>query len=271
MHSQNHTHGKSRSCHWRVGTCLSLMLISALVLGSPSRSQAQETNDSLDQASPMTVGFESDLSNGYFWHGLECSYGKVFQNSAWIGTGPITFSLWSNYEPSAAATTPDLNELDAALSLATALGNMSLEPAVNFCLFPDQPDVPTTVELSLRMAVSLGALQPFMVHTVDVKAYPGAYFGEIGLSGSWSLSDQLTFETAAEIGWGSHRFNEAYLEIAQPSVQLVQWDVALCWAPAGALYVRPHVGVSAVTDKVIRESLDRPSLVQGGIAVGVEF
>jgi len=271
MHSHNHAHRNSKARNLHLNAWLFSTLANVIVLAACSRSLAQEAGDTLDQTPAMTVGFESDLSNGYYWHGLEWSYGKVFQNSAWMSAESVTLSLWSNYEPSAGAPTPDLNEIDCALSLVTSVGNMSLEPAVNFCFFPDQPDVPTTVEVSLRMVLPLGALEPFIVHTVDVKAYPGAYFGEVGLSGSWSVSDRLTFETAAEIGWGSRRFNEAYLEIAESSVQLVQWDVALCWAPAGALYVRPHVGVSAITDKVIRENLDRPSLLQGGVAVGVEF
>lgn len=249
------------------GACRLLMLGLATAIIACSQTSAQEADETLAQSPAVTFGFESDISNGYFWHGLEFSYGNVFQSSAWMSAGAITFSLWTNYEPGASTPSPDLNEVDATLSLATSAGIIGLEPAVNLYLYPDQPDVPTTVELSLRTSLSLGALEPFTTHAVDIKAYPGAYFGEVGLSGAWSLSDRLIFESKAEVGWGSRRFNEAYAEIAEPAIQLVQWDIGLCWTPAGALYVRPHLGVSAVTDKVIRENLDQPSLVQGGVAI----
>lgn len=233
--------------------------------------RAQEPS-SPEEGTPLwSGGFESDFANGYFWHGLRCSRGDVIQSSAWISAKGFTFTLWSNLEPNAESPTPAMNEVDAGLDYTAVFGPIYIEPAVNYCFFPNQSDIPTTVETSVRAAISLGVFEPFMLHTVDVKAYSGAYFGELGVCGSWPLADYLSFESTAEIGWGSRRFNEAYVEIAQPSIQLVQWDIALTWSPSATLYVTPHAGLSAVTDKSLRKALDNPAIVQGGIRVGMEF
>ena len=246
-----------------------LSCLLGFVLGP--QSHAQESEVESERSPFLTGGFESDLANGYFWHGLKFSCGNVIQNSAWLSAAGFTLSLWSNLEPNAAAPTPDMNEVDVAFSYAAVLGPLNLEPAVNRCLYPEQTVVPNTVETSIRLSITLGSFEPYMLHTFDVKAYSGAYFGELGVAGSWPMTDNLTFESATEIGWGSRKFNEAYLEIAEPSVQLVQWDLALTWYPTNTLYVSPHAGLSAVTDKALREALDDPAIVQGGLRIGVDF
>jgi hypothetical protein len=232
---------------------------------------SQDAPEAEEPAAVVVFGFESDAASGYVWHGLHCSDGMVVQNSLWLTAGPATLSLWSNYEPGAPAPIPDLNEYDISLSAAFAWHNLSLEPSILAYFYPNQSDIPTTAEASLRIAYSLGRFEPYLAHTVDLKAYKGAHFVAAGVAFAWSPSEVLEIDLAGEMGWGSARFNAAYLGVDKRALQLFSIESGLTYYPAGSLYIRPHLGLSSLRDSDLKEQVDDPLLVQAGFALGVEL
>jgi hypothetical protein len=246
---------------------LCLLIMTFAFISPVGNLKAQESSE----PAGITLGLESDAASDYVWRGLDFSDGPVAQNSAWATFRSLTLSLWSNYRLGASAIPPRLDEIDAGLSYSAAFGPITLEPMVQTYMYPNQSDVPSTIELSLRAAVAVGSFEPFLAQTWDVKEYSGAYFGEIGVAYSWAPSSKLLVETMAELGWGSKTFNEAYVGPVKSSLQLAMWDLSATYTIRGGLYVRPHMSVSTVTDKVLREELDHPSMVQCGLALGFEF
>ncbi len=229
-------------------------------------------DDTEFEAEPsLTYGLESDLTSRYMWRGLACSPDAVSQNSFWLGSHGLTASLWSNYDFQAVEGSPSLNELDFGLAYELTVGRVSFEPAIQAYYYPDQAELPWTSEVSVTMSTSVGSFQPFMTHSVDIKEYSGAYFGELGIEYGRSLWSAGEFHALAEVGYGSSKFNEAYLGLAESAFQLYQFEADLTVSLSEKWYMRPHIGYSWIASDTFAELVEDRSHVQFGIAIGGDF
>jgi hypothetical protein len=266
--------GNPRSTKGRIPTgwiaaplaaAITLILLSGIVLGQP----AEETDD--PAANPITYGMESDFSSRYLWRGLVFSTAGVMQNYVWASWGKLTGSVWSNCDLASETEGPRWNEVDFALALTSSYRSLDMETSLQAYVYPDQPEVPNTIEASWDLSWTAYRVQPFVIYSLDIKAYSGASFGEVGLRSAWDLGETVCMETSAEAGWGSARFNEAYIGSSRQAVNLASAEVAITWNCWRGWYVRPHLLASRLLDDELRMMVDHPSYIQIGAAVGGEF
>jgi len=224
-----------------------------------------------DAGNGITVGFESDFASKYIWRGLAFSSGNVSQNSIWLTKGGLTGSVWSNYDAGSGDIDPRLNEFDFGLAYETSFHNLSVEGIIGSYVYPNQPEIPSTAELSLNLSYSLPLIQPFTIQTFDIKEYRGAYFGELGLQGSQDITGNLSANLTAEIGWGSAKFNRAYIGESHAALQLASFQADLTWGLYKSLYLRPHFWATSLINNDIKDLVEKPTLYQIGLAFGGEF
>ncbi|MEW5923972.1 MAG: hypothetical protein AB1746_08300 [Candidatus Zixiibacteriota bacterium] len=227
--------------------------------------------EDVNSADYMTFGFETDLASRYIWRGLTFSPGVVSQSYAWMSIANLTGSVWSNYDFKAAGNDPSLNELDFSVSYSSSMGPLSIEPSVQAYFYPDQPEYPSTAEAAMLLSFGPSLFEFFTIHTLDIKEYQGAYFGEFGLGSSWDAGDRLSMEISSSLGWGSAKFNEVYIGEHKSALELVSCEAGAIWYFSDYLYVRPHMMLTTILGHDLRAMVDSPTRFQVGMALGGEF
>ncbi len=242
-----------------------LFLSASIVFG-------QTTGDiDAQSADHIIYGAESDFSSRYVWHGLAASPAGVMQNCAWVSRSGLTGSVWSNCDLASGIVGPRFNEFDFSLAYATSYKALGLETSLQRYLYPDQPEIPSTTEASFDLSWNAGHFQPFVIYTFDIEEYRGARFGEAGLRSAWDASGTVCIEVSTGVGWGSTRFNEAYINESKSALNMAAAEVGLTWNCAGGLYLRPHALMTTLLDAGLRGAVETPDIFQIGIGVGGEF
>jgi hypothetical protein len=252
---------------------LLLLAAAAFVCGLCGSVAAQDQPAAIDeeeQVQQTTWGLESDYNPRYVWRGLAFSEGAVTQTSLWATARQTTYSVWSNTNLDS-ADGRRTNEIDYAVSWERSWREVSLEPTLNVYTYPNQVDAPSTAEADLKFSRPLGPLTVFTTHTVDLHEYRGAYYGDLGLSWQRELGKHAELESSISLGWASAKFNEAYIGPARSALNVGAFDIGLTWHTRGGTYVRPHLAVTRILNGELRDSVDDPSLVNFGLAIGAEF
>jgi hypothetical protein len=219
----------------------------------------------------MAYGFESDLASKYIWRGLAFSQGAVSQNSIYLSRGNITGSLWLNYDFNSPKQTTALNEYDVSIAYASSLGKFDYEGSVQTYLYPKQIGAPSTAEIAFNLSYGLSFIRPFTIQTIDIKEYRGAYFGEFGVSLSQEFNSLFSLDAVAELGWGSGKFNTAYIGDYNLSVELASVEAGVTCNITNQLYLRPHLLMTSLINEKIKSAIEKPNLFQIGLALGGEF
>lgn len=223
-----------------------------------------------EQIQQLSWGLETDYNPRYVWRGLAFSEGAVAQTSLWATTRGTTFSIWanSNLETVDGRQT---NEVDYALSWEGSWHGVSLEPMLQVYTYPHQVGSPSTAEADLKFSWPLGPLTAFTTHTMDVHEYRGAYFGDAGVSFQKQLGKNVELESSVSLGWGSAKFNEAYIGPARSALNVSAFDLGVTWHTRGGYYIRPHLGITRILNNELRGAVAEHSLTNLGLAVGTEF
>ena len=233
-------------------------------------SQATVENDT-DSGTHITGGFESDFASKYVWRGLAFSSGAVTQNSIWISEWGLTGSVWSNYDVGSRVVHPRLNEFDFSLDYESSFHKFDIQSSLQSYVYPDQADAPSTGEFSINLSYGFPILQPFTIQTFDLKAYRGAYFGEFGFKANHDISEKLSADLTIEMGWGSKKFNQAYIGDVGSAIELASSQGELTWSLLKSLYLQPHLGVTTLINRDIRAQVEKATLYQFGAALGGDF
>jgi hypothetical protein len=266
------SHSRLVSCLIRLAkniSFLTIILWAAMTSGAAIGQVAGK--DDKNSSSRIKAGFESDLASRYIWRGLAFSSGAVTQNSIWFTKWGLTASLWSNYDIGSADVNPRLNEFDLGLAYESSFHNFDFQSSMQSYFYPSQPEAPSTGEFSLNLSYGFPLLQPFTTQTFDIKAYRGAYFGELGLQASQDFDEKLSADLTVEMGWGSAKFNQAYIGEVGSAIDLASCQANMTWSLVKSLYLRPHFCVTTLINQDIRAQVEKATLYQYGAAFGGEF
>jgi hypothetical protein len=224
-----------------------------------------------DDGVGFLVGGEVELPSRYVWRGLAFSEGPALQPSVWVGAFGFTVSSWANLHLGE-ATAPDPTwEVDVGLRYAHDWEWLAVEGGFQLYTYPGIEDAPPTGELSAALSLPLGPISLSTEHSVDLIEYPGAYFGELGLSLAHEPADGWSMEWSFALGWGSARFNEAYIGPATDALNVARGGVVVEWTPLELLYLRARLETTALLDAALREATGEPVLFVAALAVGSEW
>jgi hypothetical protein len=222
-------------------------------------------------ARPWTVGVDVDTVSRYVWRGLAFSEGWAAQPSMSVAAYDFKLGWWNNYDLGEKTTPQRWNETDLTLTYARELGHWNVEAGVQSFLYPAPGASPDTAEAVTRLEYAVGPVALWTRHSFDLASYPGSYFGEAGLGWEPALHPALALEVGVLLGWGSSRFNEAYVGRAHGALNQAEVDLALRWQFAPRWCARPHVSFSRLLDGSLRRQVDEPDLIWGGLAVSFEY
>lgn len=238
-------------------------------------SMAQEA-DSAEVAPAWSGGVEMAATNRYLWRGMTVTEGSLLQPYVWLSHSNLTFALWSNVNLTKPEDDIKRDEIDVILSYELALGSFSVETAFNYYHYIDQPDAPSTGELSCKVGYPVGIFTLNAGVVADVIEYPGALYLEQQIEAEKELNDSFTLYAAATLGSGLKKFNEAYLfdieenPIAKNKVNLATFDLRLTYTAANGIYLVPFLQYNQTLSKELEYPLDKNSNAIG-LFVGWEF
>ena len=251
------------------------LLLATIILGTASPSLADEDSQAVAAEEDVAIealswGYESDFNPRYVWRGIAYSEGSVAQTSTWFTTKGTTFGVWANTNLES-VDGKNTNEIDYYVSRELNWRNLTVEPMFQYYTYRHQEDSPSTGELDFKFSLPLGKTTLFSTQAFDVIEYAGAYYGDIGLGLSRTLGSRVEMESAVSLGWGSSKFNETYLGPRKWAVNLAAVDIGLTYTSGNGLYWRPHLSYTRLLDSALRESVDDSSILNLGLAVGMEF
>ncbi|HKY64179.1 MAG TPA: hypothetical protein VJR29_12260 [bacterium] len=258
---------------------LALLLILSLLAPGVGRAEeaapvySGETGDKLipaEEGEGVAWGLEADFVSQYVWRGIALSEGPVLQPSGWLSYQGAIFSVWGNFVLNDEANQGRLNEVDFTLGYGRRFRDFFVGTLFLFYLYPHQ-DVAATGEGSVILGFQRGPFTVFTAQLFDMIAAPGAYFGVAGGAFEWELHEKLSMKASAGFAWANAAFNEANFEVSKFAANLFVGNLEFTWTVKGPLYLRPHVKVSVLLDEGLRSSVDEATLINGGLAVGVEF
>lgn len=239
--------------------------------GAFSADYAAEPVPASDSKKPFTFSFDLDFVSRYVWRGIAYSNGPVFQPSALISSHGFTFTVWNNIDLSGEPDRKPYNELDFYFTYNKTWKGLTFEPSFYVYYYPTQLFGPTTGEFSLKLSYPAGPIDFFTAQTVDLIAYPGAYFGEFGISYERDIVSQFSLATYISLGWANGKFNEAYLDLDKAAANVFTYNLEFRYYPLDFFFLRPHFQVTALLNRHLRSQVEDPTIVSGGMALGLEF
>ena len=199
----------------------------------------------------------------------------MIQPSAWIARSGFTFTAWSNFAPAnrSESEVAHLHVTDLILTYSRDWKKFRIEPTMEAYLNrrPSDVDDHNTMEGSFKLSYPVGPLRVFTAHAFDVLAYKGAYFGEAGLGWDGRIANNIALAASFRSGWASSKFNDVYIGLDKPAVNFIGTEGSLTYHLKPYLYFRPHFEFSNIADRRLREYLSSRTIVNFGLAMGIEF
>lgn len=246
-------------------------LVLMLIILIPFTSLAYENPNEQVENPIFTYGGELDFNSRYVWRGIALSEGTVMQPSIWVSAFDLTFEVWSNFVINDEPNQGEFNEINLIFYYDLEWNKITIEPSLIIYLYPNQEDAPATTEGSLKFSYPIGPISIFTSHIFDIVEYGGSYFGEAGLSYEHEFKPELSLEASLSLGWASSEFNNVNIGFSKSALNVAGGGLSLSYYLKESLYIRPHLELSAIVDKDLRSELDDPTIVTGGLAIGMEF
>jgi hypothetical protein len=221
----------------------------------------------------ITFGAETDFNSRYIWRGMTLSDKPVLQPSVWISGFGFVFTAWRNFNLTQSSENIHLQATNLNLIYSRDWKKLRVEPALDVYLNRPLEDSynPGTMEASVKLSYAVGPLRAFNIQAFDVRAYPGAYFGEAGLSYERDLTEGIVPAFSLQAGWASSKFNDAYIGFDKRAFNFVGAGCSLTYYLKHGLYFRPHLEFSNIVHRELREYVDSPTSVNFGLAAGFDF
>jgi hypothetical protein len=234
--------------------------------------ETQVTVTEAEEKEPVvTLGGEVDFNSRFIWRGIALSEKLVLNPSVFVSAYNFTFTAWGNYVMLKEPDWGKLNEIDLILEYQYEIKGFTILPSVIFYLAPYAVKE-STGELNLKLAYNIIAgLSVFTFHAVDIIDNAGGYFGNIGLEYEHEIIPEVGFLTSLSTGWASHKFNKYNIDVSETTMNVFDFYFELNLYPIEHLYLRVHFEVTTLLDKDLRNAVEDPTLIGGGVAIGTEW
>jgi hypothetical protein len=218
----------------------------------------------------VSFGAELDFNTRYVWRGLALSQTPVVQPSLWATKGRFTAGVFANSVLGKGQGKNGLNEVDLYLTYLHDKKWLHFEPSLTYYLYlPD--GFPTTGEVILELTRRLKRFDVVTTHNFDVMRYKGAYYGDVQLAHNRAVNERLDVTTSVGVGWGSSRWNNVNVGVRGGGLNVATAGVSARYQLNKNFYLRPHLEVSSLRGGRLRQAVDKPDLVNIGVAFGSEF
>jgi hypothetical protein len=242
---------------------------------SPEMNQgpAVEVEDESDP-SAFAINMEIEVRSRYVFRGLALSEGFVVQPTLSLVKRGYTFSVFGNLNGSRKSGLLEgprqLNEVDYTFTKSFEKGKTTLEPGFVYYDYPTNT-YDKTGEFSFNLSRRVGTATLFFNNNLDILEYEGAYFGEIGVSQEHAFSERTTGAATLSLGFANGKFNQVNIGSDKSAWNMLGLGASFTYQLNSRLYLRPHLNYTRILDFDLRNELDEPDVLEGGVALGFDF
>lgn len=172
------------------------------------------------QKEPVKATAEAALMSAYVFRGQVINRGMVLQPQLTLEQYGVSLNFWGNYdlERNNSGTKGDFSEIDLTLAytLPIDINQATIDIGLVSYQFPANGQgavgTPSTAELFIKGTVqAIPFVKPSLTLFGDIKEVDGAYF-LADVVAPFAISDYLSVEAGASIGYGNTAYNSYYWE-----------------------------------------------------------
>jgi uncharacterized protein (TIGR02001 family) len=166
------------------------------------------------QMSDVSVGADVGLYSAYVWRGQIVNNNPVVQPSVTATKGPFSLNVWGNWNVNDNRSRNDSAEIDYtfAYTLPESVFTeaVTMDVGVIAYTFPGSGNqVKPTEEVFAAATFNEILFTPVASVYYDVDQVNG-WYGNLALSQGVEISDAMTAEIGASVGYGTRNYNKAY-------------------------------------------------------------
>jgi hypothetical protein len=226
----------------------------------------------------VSGGADCNIISKYVWHGIVYNDNTVFQPSFWAAAHDFTLSAIGNFVAVDELNRGKFNEIDFSLAYSRQWKNFTIEPSFDYYTYPNVQVSPATGMGNIKISYAAEPFSIYANHSLDVLEYPGASFSEAGIGIEHGFDEKLSAEASLYLGFGSSRFNEAYVGIAKDALNLAEGNFSLKYNIGKSFYLQPRIEITTILDDDLRNAInalnpgkDNSTACTVGITAGLEF
>ena len=240
--------------------------------GTNDEDDEDDEDDDDEDDTAYELGLEVAAESRLVWRGIAENRGAVVQTSGWGGLYGLSVEGFASYLLNYEGPFAPMHVVGADLttSYAFSVGDLRFGPGLALLYFPEGLSSSTTAEVSLGASYRLGDFHIVSGTNVDVSIEPGAYFGTLGFN--WGRAKPpWTIKGVADIGWATGKYNHEYLGRDIAALDLVHAGASARYDLGSVVYVELHVDASRLIAPTLVRSVQEPTLMVGGAAIGLDW
>jgi hypothetical protein len=201
---------------------------------------------------------------------MALSSGPIAQPTGWAGAYGFSAIAWTSILLTDEPPHRRVRSVVPSVSYTFSWDRFRVEPGVIYYWIGDELAPRSTAEAYVIGSMAFGKLHLLSENYVDVKEYPGAYFGSIGPQVELSR-DPWTFKGTFDLGFATADFNKAYFGVDGPALDVAEAGLEVRWDMTEHLYVTLHGEGSVLLAPGLWRSEKEPALASIGTAIGAEL
>ena len=224
-------------------------------------------------AQSPTAGADVDVVSRYVWRGVPYSDGAAVQPSVWTSLHALTISLWSNLVVADRVDRGQFNHVFVSATYRADADRFTIEPtlqAYHTKAFGEVGAV-TTAEGVVRISTDVGAVRVFTNHSIDLRAYRGAYIGDAGIGHRRSIGARSAVTTEFAVSWATARYNSAFLGVAKGALNYASLSGRVVIGLNDSWSLRPHAELVPIVDTALRRALQSNVLFSAGVGLSLGY
>lgn len=216
------------------------------------------------------ISANTSIVNKYLWRGIVLADGPVWQSSATIATGGLSFNVWGNFElDDVNGKEYEWTEIDFTGEYSLDLEAVSLAVGALYYTFPNT-DFDSTLEVYLTATLN-SVLSPSVTLYKDMDLVEGMYLN-FGISHSLEFEDtNYTIDLAAALGWGDEDHNGFYYGVSEAMLTDLLLSASMNMPLDANLTLVPMAAWSNLIDEDISDRFNESSHFIFGISANYTF
>ena len=267
-----------------------VILVAALAVGVRGQTAAPEAATEEQEDPAWSASVDLAVLTGYLWRGMLINDEPVFQPSLTLDVHGFSLNVWGNYDftDNASEEAPAFTEVDYSASYGFEFGQFAASLGYSLYSYPnsyeviDEEDGTTSrhsVDSTHQVFGYLEMPDLAVVPSLTIEYGFGreeTLYANVGLLREQTLTETVTTEISAGLGWGSRAYHRYCLEADRSALSDATFGVALVWSPTdqvsmGASLVYSYFVSETIADAAEDCGYDAPDATVGGLTLSYAF
>ncbi len=264
-------------------------LLAGQVCGAATAPEAGAVEAETDEA-VLTGSVDLTFLTGYLWRGMLINDEPVFQPSLTLDCRGFSLNVWGNYDftDNYSEEAPAFTEIDYSASYGFAFDRFAASLGYSLYTYPNTYEEVEDEDGTTSRHHADSTHQVFgYLEMPDLEVVPSVtveygfgreetLYAGFGLLREQPITETVTAEVCASLGWGSRAYHRFYLEADRSALSDATAGVSLIWSPTEPLAVTASLVYSYFVSETLADAAeaygyDSPDALVGGLTLSYAF